>query len=93
MRDPLYIIKNSRLTEKSTVLSEKGKYVFKVALDATKPEIKHAVKHLFKTKIKKVNTMHVIGKKKRENHANYGKRSDWKKAIVTLMPGEKIEVA
>jgi large subunit ribosomal protein L23 len=93
MREPFLIIKNPRVTEKSTALAEKGKYVFKVAVDATKLEIKHAVKQIFKTKVRKVNTMKVTGKKKRERQANYGKRPDWKKAIVTLMPGEKIELA
>jgi large subunit ribosomal protein L23 len=93
MRDPFLIIKTTRVTEKSTGLSEKhNQYVFKVAVDATKQEIKHAVKTLFKKTPLRVNTLQVGGKLKRERTAQAGKRSDWKKAIVTLKEGDKIEL-
>jgi large subunit ribosomal protein L23 len=93
MRDPFLIIKTARITEKTTGLSEKhNQYVFKVAVSATKQEIKHAVKALFKKDVVRVNTMQVGGKLKRENSLHFGKRPDWKKAIVTLKPGEKIEL-
>lgn len=93
MRDPFDIIKNPRVTEKSTGLSEKhNQYVFKVVPDATKIEIKNAVKVLFNKSVVRVNTMQVGGKIKRTRYGNYGKGNDWKKAIVTLKAGEKLEL-
>lgn len=93
MRDPFDIIKTARVTEKGTTLGEKhSQYVFKVVPNATKQEIKYAVKQLFKKDVVRVNTMNVAGKKKSIGRANSGKRPDWKKAIVTLKPGEKIEL-
>ncbi|HSI82215.1 MAG: 50S ribosomal protein L23 [Candidatus Methylacidiphilales bacterium] len=91
MRDPFFIIKTPRITEKATSLSALNQYVFRVALDATKIEIKHAVKTIFKKEVKGVNTMRVEGKKKRSRTIHAGKTSDWKKAIVTLKDGEKID--
>ena len=94
MRDPLFIVKSVRVTEKGTALSEKhNQYVLKVAPSATKQEIKHAVKQLFQRTAIRVNTMQVHGKLKRRHggHA-MGQRPDWKKAIVTLKAGEKIEL-
>lgn len=92
MRDPFLIIKTTRVTEKSTALSEKhNQYVFKVAVNATKQEIKHAVKTLFKKDVVRVNTLQVGGKLK-NSRVGLGKRPDWKKAIVTLKAGEKIEL-
>lgn len=92
MRDPYDIVKTPRVTEKSTALSEQGQYVFKVATDATKIEIKHAIKEIFKKDVVRVNTLQVLGKKKRERTSNFGKKPDWKKAIVTLKAGEKIDL-
>ena len=94
MRDPLHIVKSVRLTEKATALSEKhNQYVLKVAPSATKQEIKHAVKVLFQKTAVRVNTMQVAGKQKRRlGGLQMGQRSDWKKAIVTLKAGEKIEL-
>lgn len=93
MREAFDIIKNLRVTEKSGNLAEKhNQYVFRVATDATKQEIKYAVKSLFGKTAVRVNTLQVEGKVKRERQANFGKRSDWKKAIVTLKEGEKIEL-
>jgi len=92
MRDPLLILKSVRVTEKGTALAEKhNQYVLKVAPSATKQEIKHAVK-VQKTAVR-VNTMQVAGKlKRRHGGAEWGQRNDWKKAIVTLKAGEKIEL-
>lgn len=78
------------ITEKSTKLMEEGKYVFVVAKSANKIEIAKAVTEVFGKKVVKVNTINVLGKKKRVGR-NFGKRSDYKKAIVKLAPGETIE--
>ena len=79
------------ITEKATVLSEQNKVVFKVALDATKDEIAAAVEELFKVKVTKVNTVVTKGKQKRFRGI-MGRRSDFKKAIVTLADGQSIDV-
>ena len=93
MRDPLDIIKRIRITEKGTLISDKhGQYTFHVDGRATKQEIKRAVEKLFDKKVTRVNTLNVLGKKKRERRADFGKRADWKKAIVTLKEGEKISL-
>jgi len=94
MRDPLLIVKSVRITEKGTALAAKhNQYVLKVAPSATKQEIKHAVKVLFQKTALRVNTMQVDGKKKRRlGGYQMGQRNDWKKAIVTLKEGEKIEL-
>ena len=78
------------ITEKATLLSEQNKVVFKVAQDATKDEIAAAVEELFKVKVTKVNTMVTKGKTKRFK-GRPGQRSDWKKAMVRLKEGDKIE--
>lgn len=76
------------VTESSMEAMEHKKYTFKVAPKANKSEIKKAVETIFGVKVKKVNTMNITGKKKRMG-ANVGKRSDWKKAIVTLTEDSK----
>lgn len=78
------------ITEKSTQLMEEGKYVFVVAKKANKIEIAKAVAEVFKVKVANVNTVNVSGKMKRMGRF-VGKRSDYKKAIVKLAPGETIE--
>mgnify|MGYP002542368303 FL=1 len=78
------------ITEKTTALMEEGKYTFRVPLAATKIEIRQAVEQIFKVKVEAVNTMRYEGKLKRMGRYQ-GRRSDWKKAIVTLKPGESIE--
>lgn len=80
------------ITEKATMLSENNQVVFQVALTATKPQIKAAVEALFKVKVKAVNTIRVEGKTKRFR-GQLGKRSDFKKAIVTLNEGETIDIS
>ncbi|MBX7158059.1 MAG: 50S ribosomal protein L23 [Verrucomicrobiae bacterium] len=93
MRDPFDIIKKIRITEKGTVLSDKhNQYLFHVDSRATKQEIKKAVETLFDKKVSRVNTLNILGKKKRERRADFGKRPDWKKAVVTLKEGEKISL-
>ena len=79
------------ITEKSTLLSEQNKVVFKVADDASKDEIAAAVEALFKVKVTKVNTVVTKGKTKRFRGIK-GRRSDVKKAIVTLQEGQSIDV-
>jgi large subunit ribosomal protein L23 len=79
------------ITEKATLLSEQNKVVFKVAMDATKDEIASAVEELFKVNVLKVNTVVTKGKAKRFRGIA-GRRSDVKKAIVTLAAGQSIDV-
>ena len=79
------------ITEKTTLLSEQNKVVFKVANDATKDEIAAAVEELFKVKVTKVNTIVTKGKTKRFRGI-VGRRNDVKKAIVTLQAGQSIDV-
>jgi len=76
------------VTERSMEAMEAKRYTFKVAPKANKSEIKKAVETIFGVKVKQVNTMNITGKKKRMG-ANVGKRSDWKKAIVTLTEDSK----
>jgi large subunit ribosomal protein L23 len=79
------------ITEKATMLSEQNKVVFRVAGDATKPQIAEAVENLFKVNVVKVNTINVKGKTKRFRGRD-GKRSDVKKAIITLAEGQSIDI-
>ena len=79
------------VTEKSTALMEQGKYTFRVPLAATKIQIRQAVEQIFKVKVQAMNTMRYEGKVKRMGRTQ-GRRSDWKKAVVTLKPGEAIEL-
>jgi len=80
------------ITEKATLLSEQNKVVFRVAQDSTKDEIAAAVEELFKVKVTKVNTLNVKGKTKRFR-GRPGRRSDVKKAIVTLAEGQSIDIS
>jgi large subunit ribosomal protein L23 len=79
------------ITEKATMLSEQNKVVFRVAKDATKPQIAEAIENLFKVSVVKVNTLNVKGKTKRFR-GREGRRSDVKKAIVTLAEGQSIDI-
>ena len=85
------IILGPLVTEKSTRGSEHNQVTFKVSLDASKPEIKKAVESLFEVKVKQVNTIRMKGKVKRFK-GHLGKRSNWKKAIVSLADGETIDM-
>ena len=92
VNDPYRIIRKPLLTEKCHDLKEKHNQVaFRVDPTATKSDIKAAVERIFKAKVAAVNTVNITGKEKRLGK-NIGRRSDWKKAIVTLKPGEKIEI-
>jgi large subunit ribosomal protein L23 len=94
MNDLHDIIETVRLTEKATLLGEQNnQYVFKVARTANKIQIKQAIEKLFKKKVIRVNTANYLGKERRQRTAAQGKTSDWKKAIVTLKEGDKIEFA
>ncbi len=79
------------VTEKSTMASEHNQVLFKVPLTASKPKIKAAIESLFDVKVKAVNTLRVKGKTKRFKSV-VAKRSDWKKAIITLEEGYSIDV-
>ena len=85
------IVLAPHITEKSTMLSENNSVVFKVAPKATKPEIKAAIEALFNVKVTNVNTIVSKGKTKRWKGTPY-RRSDVKKAIVTLAKGESIDI-
>lgn len=91
MKNPRDIVIKPVVTEKSYSLARKDKYTFVVAPDANKVEIKKAVEDLFKVKVLKVNTLNVKGKPRRVR-GRTGYRPDYKKAVVTLRPGDKIEV-
>ena len=80
------------ITEKSTLLSEDNKVVFRVPLEATKKDVAEAVEELFKVKVKAVNTIRTKGKTKRFRGV-LGRREDVKKAVVTLEEGHSIDVS
>ncbi len=84
------VLRRPLITEKNTTLQAQNKYVFKVDDEANKPQIRQAVEKAFKVKVSAVNVVTVPGKTRR-----VGRRAvltqPWKKAIVTLKPGEKIE--
>ncbi|MFT8244619.1 50S ribosomal protein L23 [Roseomonas sp. BN140053] len=79
------------VTEKATALNEQSQVTFKVAITATKPEIKAAVEGLFGVNVLAVNTLVVKGKSKRFK-GRPGQRSDWKKAMVKLAEGQSIDL-
>ena len=88
------IVKTVRLTEKGTRQGEKfNQYTVVADRRATKPQIRSAVQELFKVKVVKINTLNVRGKFRRQRTAQAGQAPDWKKAIVTLKKGDKIEFA
>jgi large subunit ribosomal protein L23 len=79
------------ITEKSMRGVEAGKYTFEVARDATKPAIREAVERIFDVEVAKVNVISIPGRRKRRGRHTY-RTSDRKKAVVTLRPGEKIDI-
>ena len=92
MKDARSVVRKVLITEKSTVLREThNQYFFEVARDANKIEIKRAIETIFSVKVDDVRTMQLRGKVKRQGRW-VGKRNDWKKAIVTLKPDQKIEL-
>ena len=91
-KDPRSIVRKVLITEKGTVLREtRNQYFFEVARDANKIEIKRAIETIFSVKVDQVRTMQLRGKVKRQGRW-VGRRNDWKKAIVTLQPDQKIEL-
>lgn len=88
MISPYDIIVKPVITEKSMALQDERKYVFRVQKNANKIEIKKAVETVFGVKVKKVTTMNMLGKTKRQGRYT-GKRPDWKKAIVQLTDDSK----
>lgn len=85
------VLKAPHVSEKATMIAEQGNQIaFKVAADASKKEIKAAIEKLWSVKVKAVNTVTVKGKTKRFGRSE-GKRSDWKKAYVTLQQGFDID--
>lgn len=93
MRDPFHIIRTARITEKATSLGEKhNQYVFEVDQKATKQEIREAITEIFKKTVIRVNTLRIKGKPKRSRIGKPGRQVHWKKAIVTLKEGEKLDL-
>ncbi len=93
MKDHRDVIIAPVVSEKSYALIEQNVYTFKVHPDASKPEIHDAVAAIFGVKVLKVNTLNRKGKLRRARRSNrFGKRPDTKRALVTLAPGERIEL-
>ena len=85
------VLQRPLVTEKNSVLQAQGKYAFKVAQEANKEQIKQAVEKAFKVTVTGVNVMTVAGKRRRMRGREVMSPS-WKKALVTLKPGDKIEL-
>jgi len=99
MKDPYSIVKRPLITEKSMALSGMGKYAFEVDIDANKIEIAEAVAKIFSVDVVKVNTLRVKGKAKqgatrtnRGQRRTQGSTPNWKKAYVTVKPGQRIQI-
>ena len=91
MEDPRDVLIRPVVSEKSYALSEKGVYIFVVAPEANKIEIRRAVEHVFNVRVTNVNTINRPGKRKRNRRqSTFGKRPDTKRAIVTLAAGQSI---
>lgn len=87
----LKVLLAPHVSEKATILAERdNQFVFKVAKDATKREIKKAVETLFEVEVKSVSTLNMKGKRKRFGMVE-GRRANWKKAYVSLKPGQDID--
>ena len=91
------VIRRPLITEKNTLLMEKDQYSFEVATEANKIQIREAVEALFNVRVKAVNTLNVKGKKRsravqRGRGRIAGQEAGWKKAVVTLYPGQRIDV-
>jgi large subunit ribosomal protein L23 len=94
MKSPFSVIDRPIITERATILGEREQnpqYVFRVAVDANKIDIQRAIEKAFNVKVQSINTVKVKGKVKRQGRSR-GKQSDWKKAFVTLQPGQKLEL-
>ena len=89
---PLDVIMHPLITEKATRLGGENKYAFKVRPQANKVQIKEAVEKAFEVRVSAVNVMVMKGKPRRTRGGRIKHRSDWKKAVVTLAPGDKLEL-
>ncbi|HZT09321.1 MAG TPA: 50S ribosomal protein L23 [Chloroflexota bacterium] len=88
--DSYDVLRRPVITEKSTMLGGNSQYVFEVARDANKIEIKRAVEEVFKVRVRAVNVLHMRGKMRRMGRTQ-GMTSPWKKAVVSLESGQRIE--
>ncbi|KXU39023.1 50S ribosomal protein L23 [Ventosimonas gracilis] len=84
------VLQGARVSDKAAGLAVAQQYIFHVAADASKLEIKKAVESLYEVKVANVNTLNVLGKSKRNAKGVQGKRADWKKAVVSLAEGHKL---
>jgi len=84
------VLRRPLVTEKNSILQAQGKYAFEVAKEANKPQVKQAVEKAFKVKVATVNMITVSGKERRVGR-RVVQTPPWKKAVVTLRPGDKIE--
>lgn len=91
MPTPHQIIVRPLITEKNTNLMEYNKYSFEVLIEASKPDIKRAIETIFSVTVTKVHTMNVRGKLRRRGR-EVGYTRNWKKAIVTVAEGDRIEI-
>ena len=89
MKNAYDIIVKPIITEQSMEAADDKRYVFQVAIDATKIDIKRAVEEIFGVKVEKVNTIRMQGKEKRQGAFPAGRRASWKKAMVRLTPDSK----
>ncbi|GAC1305047.1 MAG: hypothetical protein NVSMB16_00430 [Acidimicrobiales bacterium] len=93
MRDHRSVIIKPVVSEKSYALLDTGVYTFLVHPDANKIEVRQAVESIFSVKVLKVNTLNRNGKRKRNRRSfTFGKKADTKRALVTLAPGDRIEL-
>jgi large subunit ribosomal protein L23 len=93
MKDPRDVVLKPVVSEKSYALLDRGVYTFVVHPDANKVEIRHAIESIFNVRVAKVNTLNRHGKRKRNRRSpTYGKRSDTKRAIVTLAGDDRIDL-
>ncbi|HEY3413005.1 MAG TPA: 50S ribosomal protein L23 [Armatimonadota bacterium] len=92
MRDPYTIIERPLITEKAVDLQHEGKYTFRVAKDANKIQIRQAIESIYSVQVESVNTLNVRGEIRRVGKGRPGRQPAWKKAYVTLVPGQKIEL-
>jgi large subunit ribosomal protein L23 len=90
VKEPVQVVQRPLISEKSYAAMAGGKYMFRVRREANKTEIAQAIRDAFKVDVVSVNTMMVQGKERRRGRV-HGFQSDWKKAVVTLAEGQKIE--
>jgi large subunit ribosomal protein L23 len=93
MKDPVEVLVRPVVSEKSYALMEDGVYIFVIAPDATKIDVRHAVEQAFGVRVTKVNTLNRKGKRRRNRRSNtFGTRPSTKRAIVTLAEGDRIDL-